>query len=290
MKINDNNLYSLLKFYKNQLNISYTDEEIMAVFYLVCDYYLGFSKSDVLIKINNRINQSDLINIYNTCTKLKTGIPIQYILKEAYFFDLKFKVNNSTLIPRPETEELVYLITQTITKKTHCLHFVDIGTGSGCIPITLKKQYENSNFYGLDISESALEIANFNAKLNNVDVNFFIADILNANHILNLKFDCIISNPPYISKSEAVDMEDRVLNFEPNLALFVEDNDPIIFYKKIIDLCLHSLSINGYLFFELNPFYANDVMNYANASNFFKTVKIINDMSSKQRFLIAQKQ
>jgi release factor glutamine methyltransferase len=289
MKINDNNLNSLLKFYKIQLSDTYNDDEITAVFYLVCDYYLGFSKSDILFKLNDRINQSDLINIYNTCNKLKTGKPIQYILNEAYFFDLKFKVNSSTLIPRPETEELVYLITQTITKKTQCLHFVDIGTGSGCIPITLKKQYENSDFYGLDISESALEIANFNAKLNNVDVNFFITDILNANHILNLKFDCIISNPPYISKSEAVDMEDKVLNFEPSLALFVEDNDPIIFYKKIIDLCLNSLSNNGYLFFELNPFYANDVMNYAYASNLFRTVEIIIDMSGKQRFLIAQK-
>jgi release factor glutamine methyltransferase len=289
MKINDNNLNSLLKFYKLQLSGTYNDDEITAVFYLVCDCYLGFSKSDVLIKLNDRINQSDLINIYNTCNKLKTGKPIQYILNEAYFFELKFKVNSSTLIPRPETEELVYLITQTITEKTHCLHFVDIGTGSGCIPIKLKKHYENSDFYGLDISESALEIAKFNAKLNNVDVNFFITDILNANHILNLKFDCIISNPPYISKSEAVDMEDKVLNYEPNLALFVEDNDPIIFYKRIIDLCLHSLSNNGYLFFELNPFYAIDVMNYANASNLFKSVEIIIDMSGKQRFLIAQK-
>jgi release factor glutamine methyltransferase len=249
----------------------------------------GFSKSEVLIKLNDRVNQSDLINLYNTCIKLKAGEPIQYILNEAYFFDLKFKVNSSTLIPRPETEELVYLITQTITKKTHCLHFVDIGTGSGCIPITLKKQYENSIFYGLDISESALEIANFNAKLNNVGVNFFISDILNTKHILNLKFDCIISNPPYILKSEAIHMEDKVLNYEPNLALFVEDNDPIVFYKKIIDLCLNSLTNDGYLFFELNPFYANDVMDYAQASNLFKTVKIINDMSGKQRFLIAQK-
>lgn len=289
MKINDNNLFSLLKFYKINLNDSYTDNEIMAVFDLVCNYYLGFSKSEVLIKMNERINQSELINLYNTCNLLKTGKPIQYILNQSYFFDLKFKVNEYTLIPRPETEELVYLITQTITNKVHSLNFVDIGTGSGCIPITLKKQYENSIFCGLDISEGAIEIANFNAKLNNVDVNFFITDILNTNHILNLKFDCIISNPPYILKSESVDMEDIVLKFEPNLALFVDDNDPIIFYKKIIDLCLHSLSDNGYLFFELNPFCAQDVLIYANASKLFKTVEIIIDMSGKQRFLIAQK-
>ena len=289
MKINSNKLDDLFKYYSLQLVGIYDKEELNAIFELVCEYYLGFNKLNVKSKLNANINQSELINIYNTCNELKTGKPIQYILKEAYFYNLKFYVDSSTLIPRPETEELVYLIKETLTNESQGLNVVDIGTGSGCIPIILKKQFDNSRFCGIDISDKALEIASSNAVLNNVDVEFFNCDILNTTHILNLKFDCIISNPPYVLYSEAINMDRRVLNFEPSLALFVEENDPIIFYKKIIDLCLNSLSENGFLFFELNPLFANDVMNYADSANLFKTIEVIKDMSGKQRFFKAQK-
>lgn len=289
MKIASNKLADLFNYYSLQLVDIYDKEELYAIFELVCEYYLGFNKLDVKSKLHDHINQSELINIYNTCYELKTGKPIQYILKEAYFYELRFYVNASTLIPRPETEELVYLIMKTLPNGAYGLNVVDIGTGSGCIPITLKKHFENSKFCGIDISENAIEIACSNAILNNVDVEFFNCDILNTTHILNLKFDCIISNPPYVLHSEAINMEKRVLDFEPSLALFVEENDPIIFYKKIIDLCLNSLSENGFLFFELNPLFANDVMNYADSANLFKTIEVIKDMSGKQRFLKAQK-
>jgi release factor glutamine methyltransferase len=289
MKIASNKLADLFNYYSLQLVDLYDKEELYAIFELVCEYYLGFNKLDVKSKLNDNINQSELINIYNTCNELKTGKPIQYILKEAYFYELRFYVNASTLIPRPETEELVYLIMKTLSNGVYGLNVVDIGTGSGCIPIALKKHFENSKFCGIDISENAIKIAGSNAILNNVDVEFFNCDILNTTHILNLKFDCIISNPPYVLHSEAINMEKRVLDFEPSLALFVEENDPIIFYKKIIDLCLNSLSENGFLFFELNPLFANDVMNYADSANLFKTIEVIKDMSGKQRFLKAQK-
>jgi len=289
MKIASNKLSDLFIYYSLQLVNIYDKDELYAIFELVCAHYLGFNKLDLKSKFNDHINQSELLNIYNTCNELKTGKPIQYILNEAYFYDLRFYVDSSTLIPRPETEELVYLILKTLSNEYPGLKIVDIGTGSGCIPITLKKQYGNSMLYGIDISEQAIEIACLNAKSNNTDVEFFKCDILNTTHILNLKFDFIISNPPYVLYSEAINMDRRVLNFEPSLALFVEENDPIVFYKKIIDLCLNSLTENGYLFFELNPLFANDVMIYADSSNLFKTIEIIKDMSGKQRFLKAQK-
>ena len=289
MKIASNKLIELFHYYSFQLADIYGKEELYAIFELVCEYYLGFNKLDVKTKLNDNINQSELINIYNTCNELKTGKPIQYILKEAYFYELRFYVDGFTLIPRPETEELVYLIINTLKNEARGLNIIDIGTGSGCIPITLKKQFKNSELCGVDICENAIKIAAANAKSNNVEVDFFVCDILNSIDIKNLKFDCIISNPPYIINSEALQMDKRVLDFEPNLALFVAEDNPIVFYKRIIDLCLNSLTEKGYLFFELNPLFANDVMMYADSSSLFKTIEIIKDMSGKQRFLKAQK-
>ncbi len=289
MKVNSNKLYELLKYYNEELSIIYDKDELYAIFELVCEFYLGVSKTEVKIKLNDNINQSELINIYNTCNELKTGKPIQYILNEAYFYNLKFYVDSNVLIPRPETEELVYLIINSIYSKSIKLNILDIGTGTGCIPITLKKHLENSNLHGIDISENALKIACSNAKSNNVNVEFYNCDILNSSTIKNLSFDYIISNPPYIINSEAKHMDERVLGFEPGLALFVEENEPIIFYKKIIDLCLNSLTKKGYLFFELNPLFSIDVKIYAESSNLFESIDIINDMSGKQRFLKAQK-
>jgi release factor glutamine methyltransferase len=290
MKIASNKLSNLFIYYSLQLVDIYDKDELYAIFELVCEHYLGFSKLDVKTKINDNINQSELINIYNTCNELKTGKPIQYILEESYFFDLKLKVNSSVLIPRPETEELVYLVNDTISQnKLKYFKIIDIGTGSGCIPIALKNNFINSDLYGIDVSEDALNVAITNAKINNIEVKFFLTDILKTQELNGSPYDIIISNPPYVLFSESKQMDMRVLDFEPSLALFVEENDPIVFYKKIIDLCLNSLSENGYLFFELNPLFANDVMIYADSSNLFKTIEIIKDMSGKERFLKAQK-
>jgi release factor glutamine methyltransferase len=218
-------------------------------------------------------------------------MPIQYIFGEADFYNLKFKVNNSTLIPRPETEELVDLIIKQSLVINHQspLTILDIGTGSGCIPIALKKNIPNSKVTGIDISEQALEIAKQNVTKNKVDVEFIVQDVLSNFLIFNSTFSIIVSNPPYVLNSEAKQMDARVLEHEPHLALFVKDTDPIIFYKRIIDLCTKHLEEKGYLFFELNPMYANDVKKYANDSKIFNFTEIVKDMSGKERFLKAQK-
>ena len=291
MKIATNKLSDLYEFYKSELSSIYDNDELYAIFELVCEHYLGYSKTDTRLNFNGNLNQSDVLKIYDTAKALKTGLPIQYIFEEADFYNLKFKVNNSTLIPRPETEELVDLIIKEFkqeTRKNQILNILDIGTGSGCIPITLKKNIPNSKVTGIDISEKALEVAKSNAKKNNVDVEFFYLDILSNNQQL-YTYNLIVSNPPYVLNSEAKQMDGRVLEHEPHLALFVEDLDPIIFYKRIIDLCAKHLEENGCLFFELNPIYANDVKNYANDSKIFNFTEIMQDMSGKERFLKAQK-
>lgn len=289
MKIATNKLSDLYEFYKSELSSIYDEGELYSIFELVCEKYLNYSKTEVKQHFNENINQSNLINIYNAGVELKKGTPIQYILKEAYFYDLTFNVSNAVLIPRPETEELVDLIIKQFnTQQSSLMSILDIGTGSGCIPISLKKHLPQAKVYGIDISEQALEVAKSNATKNNVEVEFFNLDILSNNQKLNT-YNLIISNPPYVLNSEAQQMDARVLEHEPHLALFVEDNDPIIFYKRIIDLCDKYLEEKGWLFFELNPLYAIDVKNYANDSKIFNFTEILNDMSGKQRFLKAQK-
>ncbi len=255
MKIATNKLSDLYEFYKTELVSIYDNDELYAIFELVCEHYLGYSKTDTRLNFNGNLNQSDVLKIYDTAKALKTGMPIQYIFGEADFYNLKFNVNSSTLIPRPETEELVDLIIKQFkqeARNNQTLNILDIGTGSGCIPIILKKNIPNSKVAGIDISEQALEVAKSNAIKNNVDIEFIKLDILSQLITHNSTFNTIVSNPPYVLNSEAKQMDSRVLEHEPHLALFVEDTDPIIFYKRIIDLCAKYLEERGYLFFELN--------------------------------------
>lgn len=290
MKIATNKLSDLYQFYQSQLNSIYSEDELYAIFELVCYHFLNYSKNDVKRLFNERINQSEIINIYNTGIELKKNIPIQYILGECEFYNLKFNVNSFTLIPRPETEELVDLIIKHHKQPSnHELTILDIGTGSGCIPIALKKNIPHSKVSALDISEEALNVAKSNALKNDITIEFIKQDVLSKSLILNSTFSIIVSNPPYVLKAEAKLMDERVLNYEPHLALFVEENDPIIFYKKIIDLSTNYLMSNGYLYFELNPLFTNDVKNYADSSNLFIFTELINDMSGKCRFFKAQK-
>jgi release factor glutamine methyltransferase len=290
MKIATNKLADLFEFYKTELSSIYDNDELYAIFELVCEHYLGYSKTETRSNFQGNLNQSDVLKIYDTAKALKTGMPIQYIFGEADFYNLKFKVNNSTLIPRPETEELVDLIIKSqTTNNSNPITILDIGAGSGCIPITLKKNITNSKVTGIDISKEALEVAKSNAAKNLADVEFLVQDVLSNFLILNSTFSIIVSNPPYVLNSEAKQMDARVLEHEPHLALFVEDTDPIIFYKRIIDLCTKHLEEKGYLYFELNPMYANDVKNYANASKIFNFTEIMQDMSGKERFFKAQK-
>lgn len=299
MKIASNKLSALYEFYKSELSGIYEADELYAIFEIVCEKYLKFSKTDVRQQFDANVNQSDLILMYDAAKALKTGLPVQYVLKEAYFYDSFFEVTPDVLIPRPETEELVDLILKTVSGKAQDSmaltesSLLDIGTGSGCIPITLKKHLPGIHAFGVDVSEPALEVARKNARIHQAVVHFQNADILASNPFsssgFHLPFSMIVSNPPYIAHSEAAQMEQRVLAHEPHLALFVEHDDPAVFYKRIIDLCESCLAPGGYLFFELNPLFAVDIKNYADRINLFNFAELIVDMSGKNRFLKARK-
>ncbi len=289
MRLPNNSLSALIAFYHSELKSIYESSEIDAIVELVLEHYLKYSKTDIIVKRNENINQSDLLKLYFCCKELKNNTPIQYVLKEAWFYNLKFYVNQHVLIPRPETEELVDII---LKENKEALSFLDIGTGSGCIPIAIKNTNNKSNVYACDISADALLVAKKNSELNKTPVTFIELDILNNKEVeerITSTFDVIISNPPYIKFDEKNLLSDHVINNEPHLALFVNGTDDILFYKMIIDLCRQKLNATGKLYFELNPLTAGDVLLYANNSKLFKHVELIKDMSGKMRFLRAQK-
>ncbi|KHJ37679.1 release factor glutamine methyltransferase [Pedobacter glucosidilyticus] len=221
----------------------------------------------------------------NYLTKLALKQPLQQILGYAYFYNLKFKVNDHVLIPRPETEELVYMILQECIKKPN-QEILDIGTGSGCIAISLKKNLQTAQVHAMDVSEDALKIAHINALENRVEVHFKKDNALALKADDYPKFHIIVSNPPYIASSEKQNMHDNVVKFEPHLALFVDDENPLIFYDKIADFALTNLHPNGVLFFEINQNLGIATQELIQKKGF--KAQIIKDLNNNERFIKAQ--
>jgi len=220
--------------------------------------------------------------------RLQANEPLQYILGEADFYGLKFEVTPAVLIPRPETEELVFQILEA-GKNKEGQKGLDIGTGSGCIPISLKKNRPDWSLTGMDISEEALQVARRNALKNQVEVNWIVQDVLDEEAWDKLgRYDFIVSNPPYIPLEEKKVMPRQVLDYEPALALFVENDNALIFYRKIHDLAIRSLSTGGSLFFELNEFNARAVQAMVDL-RFFTEAVLLPDMQGKDRMLYCQK-
>jgi len=305
MEIHSNLLTDIIKFYKKELTDIYTESELQNITHWIFEKQLKLNSTEIILDETIRVNQSDLIILEQMCYKLKEHQPIQYVLGEAEFYHLKFKVNKNVLIPRPETEELVGLVIQDLKFKIQNLKnlshpepfegltILDIGTGSGCIPISIKKIMPNATIYGLDVSNDALEMAKINAVKNKVDVNFFKADVLLdtisetiLNETKNQKIDVIISNPPYVLNSEKEGLHNRVKNFEPHLALFVDDTDPILFYRKIASLAISALSKNGVIYFECHTDYTETVYQLL-VDKGFKNVSLFKDMANLNRFVSA---
>lgn len=239
------------------------------------------------------LNDSQISRLESIFSALQRKEPLQYILGQADFYGLKFKVDSRVLIPRPETEELVEWVLETINTSAFGTspRILDIGTGSGCIPITLAKKQPQAELWGLDVSPAALVLAQENALLNEVQVNWLEVDILQEaiwpQHFLNNPtFDLIISNPPYIPEREEVLMPAQVTQFEPHLALFVSDDDPLIFYRQIARFAQQYLRKNGYLFFECNEYNAREVVTMLSEMD-WEEIVLQKDLSGKERMIRA---
>ncbi len=265
----------------------YDYNEAESIAYIILEDELNLSKIDLIINANNIVNEKSVDKIQEILVQLEQNKPIQYILGYAYFYDLKFKLNKHTLIPRQETELLVHQIIEK-NKAIKDLHIFDIGTGTGCIAISLAKNLI-ANVTAVDLSEKAIETAKQNAKINNVKVTFNLFDILkNKNETCDKKYDIIVSNPPYVTNTEKKQMQNNVLNFEPHSALFVDDNNPLEFYKAISIFAKNNLNINGQLWFEINEQFGQETKLLLE-QNGFNNVKIIKDLNEKDRIVCGKK-
>ena len=271
---------NILSYFREELSAVADEREITSWYYISIEYLLVYNRSDCIINSNQVLNKSQLSKIKQIVAELKTHKPIQYILGKTEFYGLKIKVNEHTLIPRPETEQLVDWIL-----KENFVAALDIGTGSGCIPIALAK-HTDAKVLAIDVSEDALLIAEENAKNNEVEIDFIHQDILQTNYLQ--KVDLIVSNPPYVLESEKEKIQENVLDYEPELALFVEDKNPLIFYKKIASLAINFLNENGKLFFEINAKFGKETIEML-ADIGFVNIELKKDMNDKDRMIKAIK-
>ncbi len=286
-----------LKEYKSAffeaLKSQYPSTEIDTFLLFLMEEYLGFTRVDLVLKSDFIIDENTKTLFDKALERLKNHEPIQYILGKTEFFGLPFLVDKNTLIPRPETEELVSWILDEINilKKNSSqeINILDIGTGSGCIAISLSKNLKSSKVSAIDISKKALEIAKKNTEINKVSVDFIEMDILKTtslSSISKITFNVIVSNPPYVRNLEKVEMNKNVLENEPHEALFVSDENPLIFYEKIADLALQHLSKNGLLFFEINQYLGKEMTEMLSEKG-FKNIELRKDIFGNNRLIKA---
>ena len=278
-------LLALKTYFHNNLLGYYPNSEIQSFFRLLCEFNLGYKPVDIVLNEEKEILAKNYHFFQDTIERLQVYEPIQYILGETNFYGHTFNVNTSVLIPRPETEELVDWIIKDY--KNEAIRILDIGTGSGCIPITLAKHLPKAVVFSLDVSKEALKIAKENATLNQVEVHFIEGDILSADTATNLlkesRFDVIVSNPPYVRSSEKDQMKENVLNYEPHIALFVADNDALVFYKRIVALSETLLVKGGAMYFEINEALGLEVQELMDL--IYDNIEIRKDILGKDRMV-----
>jgi len=283
----------VIKQYKDtffqELSAIYDAQEIESFFYLILESFHRKKRIDLALEPEMEMDALQLLRWESALAELKKQKPIQYILGETEFYGLPFLVNENVLIPRPETEELIALILAEGKGKREKgkVRILDIGTGSGCIPIALKKNLPEAEVYAIDISEKALATAMKNAELNQVDVYFRLQDIL-ATEDLESSFDIIVSNPPYVRHLEKAEIKPNVLEHEPHLALFVADNDALLFYRKITALAQKHLTPKGKLYFEINQYLGKETVALVESFGFTE-VRLHQDIYGNDRMVSAVK-
>ena len=278
---------TLFNYLISEITSVYEENEAKSIVYLLLEHYLNLSKTDILL--DNFVNQP--FDFQDIIIRLKAQEPVQYIIGETEFYGRKFKVTPDTLIPRPETEELVQLVVSSWPLAVGSvaqspISVLDLGTGSGCIAISLACELPNAQVYAYDISEKVLKIAKENANRNNVNVIFEQLDILNFPPFSFPPFSIIVSNPPYVMNAEKSEMEQKVLDYEPHLALFVEDSNPLIFYKAIAEFAYKNLIIKGLCVVEINQVFGLETAElFWNQG--FRYVEVVKDMFGKDRMVKA---
>ena len=302
MKMSSNLVRDCRKHYASELEKIYGSDEANALIMILLEHYFGIDRIKIAMDPELRLSESELLTLHFAVKELLKNKPVQYILGETEFCGMRFFVDENVLIPRPETEELVNQLVSCsvnhhpsfrpersgVEKSPAKFSILDIGTGSGCIAISLAKLLKNSVVTAVDVSEKALKVAKKNAESNCIDVNFIKDDILNPKNpeLIDNQFDIIVSNPPYVCESEKTEMRANVLNYEPSSALFVSDTDPLIFYRKILEFAQKTLTHDGEVWFEINEKLGTEMKNLCIEKGFEK-VEIIKDFRERDRILRA---
>ncbi|OSZ80251.1 protein-(glutamine-N5) methyltransferase, release factor-specific [Chitinophagaceae bacterium IBVUCB2] len=268
----------------NQLRTIYNDSQASQITDWVMEKITGSLKTERMLYKNESLNVKEEALVKEYAERLLQHEPVQYILNESWFCGIKFYVDNNVLIPRPETEELVDWIVSEFKKRDSLIKILDIGTGSGCIPISLKRKLPNSEVWSCDISSRAISVAKKNAAAANTDIHFIALDFLDKEQRKTLpSFDLIVSNPPYIPENNKAQMNPNVLNYEPATALFVPDNDALIFYAAIADFGKQHLEKDGAIFLEIHEDLGEAVSDLLQSNGFHTTIK--KDMQQKDRMV-----
>ena len=284
-------LKEIKSIYHKELDKNYGVEEVSSFFYLLIVHFLKLEKFVLALTPNLVVNKEEEAILFKALSELKQDVPVQHIIGETEFMDMRFKVSPKVLIPRPETEDLVrWVIADSSAEQHQPLTILDIGTGSGCIPIALAKHLEGAQVSALDISSDALQVAQTNALENNVNLNFYQADILDktSTSTINSKFDIIVSNPPYVRELEKNEMHKNVLKYEPGIALFVSDKDPLVFYRAIANFAVKNLADDGRLYLEINQYLGKEMLRLLSEYN-FKDIELRKDIFGNDRMVKAVK-
>ncbi len=299
MKMSSNLVRDCRKHYSGELEKIYGFDEANALIMILLEHYFDINRIKIAMNPELRLSESELLTLHFAVKELLKNRPVQYVIGETEFCGMRFFVNEDVLIPRPETEELVNQLAfnphpsfrpkrSGVEKSPANISILDIGTGSGCIAISIAKLLKGSVVTAVDISKKALEVAKKNAEANDVNVRFIMDDILNPKNLelIDNQYDIIVSNPPYVCESEKSEMRANVLDYEPSTALFVSDQDPLIFYRKILEFAKKALNPNGEIWFEINEKLGNDMKNLCFEKG-FKNVEIIKDFRERDRILKA---
>ena len=285
--LKNNTLGAVWKWFVEHISLTHNELESRAIGRLVFEHYLNTSATDFALNRDIRISESKIVELWRVIDKLNNDVPVQYITGRAYFRDLVLDVNKHVLIPRSETEELVQWVMDGAEElkpnPSRPLHCWDIGTGSGVIAISIAKELKGSKVFASDVSEKALEVARKNAELNQTSLHFFLHDIL-KDPIPEQRFDCIVSNPPYVRESEKAFMEKNVLDHEPHQALFVSDNDPLLYFSSIVSAAKATLKPSGSLYVEINEALGKETAQLFE-HNGFSAMEIRKDMHGKERMV-----
>ena len=304
MKFSSNSVRDCRKYYASQLEPIYASDEANALIMILLEHYFNIDRVKMALEPDLRLSESELLTLHFAVKELLKNKPVQYVIGETEFCGMRFFVNENVLIPRPETQELVEKLAVSsyqfssfrpkrsgVEKSPANVSILDIGTGSGCIAISLAKLIPNSDVTAVDVSEKAIEVARKNAENNGVKVHFVLDDILEPQNpnLIDNQFDIIVSNPPYVCESEKSEIRANVLEHEPSTALFVPDSDPLIFYRKILEFAQKALKPNGQIWFEINEKFGKETAELCHSKG-FKNIEIIKDFRGKERVVRAQRQ